>query len=68
MMEAKHKQFAESLRNILRNNTGNNTRSDNRSKSENLIIPPEDNYDLQAELERKFDELFGPLDEDDIPD
>ncbi len=26
----------------------------------------EDYYDLQAELERKFDELFGPLDDDEV--
>ena len=25
---------------------------------------PEDEYDLQKELEAKFDELFGPIDDD----
>ena len=25
---------------------------------------PEEEYDLQKELEAKFDELFGPIDED----
>ena len=29
------------------------------------VLPQnEDEYDLQKELEAKFDELFGPLDED----
>ena len=27
------------------------------------VLPQDDEYDLQKELEAKFDELFGPLDE-----
>ena len=30
-----------------------------------LNSEPEDEYDLQKELEAKFDELFGPLDDND---
>ena len=29
------------------------------------MLPQDDEYDLQKELEAKFDELFGPLDDDD---
>ena len=31
----------------------------------NQIEEEEDSYDLQKELEAKFDELFGPIDDDD---
>ena len=27
------------------------------------VLPQDDEYDLQKELEAKFDELFGPIDE-----
>ena len=29
----------------------------------NNIVQEEDSYDLQKELEAKFDELFGPIDD-----
>ena len=29
-----------------------------------IITDEEDSYDLQKELEAKFDELFGPIDEE----
>ena len=29
-----------------------------------VIADEEDSYDLQKELEAKFDELFGPIDEE----
>ena len=41
--------------------------SDSNKKEEAPIIPDsneDDNYDLAKELEAKFDELFGPIDED----
>ena len=28
------------------------------------VLPQDDEYDLQKELEAKFDELFGPIDDD----
>ena len=37
-------------------------KSENQSKT--LITDEEDSYDLQKELEAKFDELFGPIDEE----
>ena len=33
------------------------------SEKEEQIVEQEDSYDLQKELEAKFDELFGPIDE-----
>lgn len=35
-----------------------------KKEEEPPMLPQEDEYDLQKELEAKFDELFGPLDDD----
>ena len=32
-------------------------------ENEAPVLPQDDEYDLQKELEAKFDELFGPIDE-----
>ena len=37
--------------------------SENKPKWETSKIQEDDTYDLQKELEAKFDELFGPLDD-----
>lgn len=53
-------------KNAIKNQEENT--SDNNIKEETASILPqeseEDTYDLQKELEAKFDELFGPIDED----
>ena len=35
------------------------------NEKEAPMLPQDDEYDLQKELEAKFDELFGPLDDED---
>ena len=58
-MNIRHKKFVESIRIII-------DAEDKPSKSilaganEDL---DEDSFDLQAELERRFEEIFGPLDD-----
>ena len=41
-----------------------NIKNKSESQSKTLITDEEDSYDLQKELEAKFDELFGPIDEE----
>ena len=49
----KHSQFIQEIRKpFLVHDKGNNT-------SDPIWEKLEDDYDLQAQLERKFDELFG---------
>ena len=55
----RHKKFVESIRIII----------DAEDKPLKSILPgtnedlDEDSFDLQAELERRFEEIFGPLDD-----
>ena len=41
-----------------------NLESAEKSQKASIITDEEDSYDLQKELEAKFDELFGPIDDD----
>ena len=41
-----------------------NIKNKSENQSQTLITDEEDSYDLQKELEAKFDELFGPIDEE----
>ena len=41
-----------------------NIEPEEKSSKTSIITDEEDSYDLQKELEAKFDELFGPIDED----
>ena len=59
-MVNKHKEFAESMRNILRNDE-KNRKENNQRRDDNL---DEDSRSLQEILEQKFDELFGPIDDE----
>lgn len=59
-MVNKHKEFAEAMRNIMRNDEENRMKSDQRNE-DNL---DESSRSLQEILEQKFDELFGPIDEE----
>lgn len=58
-MNIRHKKFVESIRIII----------DVEEKPSKSILPgsnedlDEDSFDLQAELERRFEEIFGPLDD-----
>lgn len=59
-MVNKHKEFAESMRNIMRND-GKNRKENNQMRDDNL---DEDSRSLQEILEQKFDELFGSIDDE----
>ena len=59
-MVNKHKEFAESMRNIMRNDE-KNRKENNQRRDDNL---DEDSRSLQEILEQKFDELFGPIDDE----
>ena len=58
--ESNNPKDLQSIDNLLEENTPN------ENETEKAIVPQieEDTYDLQKELEAKFDELFGPLDDD----
>lgn len=57
----KHNKFAESLRNIMR--TEEKKQSETQRKSDEEY--DEETQSLQELLEAKFDELFGPIDDND---
>lgn len=57
----KHNEFAESLRNIMR--TEEKKQSETQRKSDEEY--DEETQSLQELLEAKFDELFGPIDDND---
>lgn len=57
----KHNEFAESLRNIMR--TEEKKQSETQRKSDEEY--DEETQSLQEFLETKFDELFGPIDDND---
>ena len=59
-MVNKHKEFAESMRNIMRNDE-KNRKENNQMRDDNL---DEDSRSLQEILEQKFDELFGSRDDE----
>ncbi len=59
-MVNKHKEFAESMRNIMRNDE-KNRKENNQMRDDNL---DEDSRSLQEILEQKFDELFGSIDDE----
>ena len=60
-MNNKHNEFAESLRNIMR--TEEKKQSETQRKSDEEY--DEETQSLQEFLETKFDELFGPIDDND---
>lgn len=64
-MNTKHKLFVEGMRSVLKDDTAHTEKNEEIQK---IVIPDEpmdqSDFDLQAELERKFDELFGPIDSD----
>lgn len=60
-MNNKHNEFAESLRNIMR--TEGKKQSETQRKSDEEY--DEETQSLQEFLEAKFDELFGPIDDND---
>lgn len=61
----KHKLFVEGMRSVLKDDTAHTEKNEEIQK---IVISDEpmdqSDFDLQAELERKFDELFGPIDSD----
>lgn len=57
----KHNEFAESLRNIMR--TEEKKQSETQRKSDEEY--DEETQSLQEILEAKFEELFGPIDDND---
>lgn len=59
-MVNKHKEFAESMRNIMRNDE-KKRKENNQRRDDNL---DEDSCSLQEILEQKFDELFGSIDDE----
>ena len=58
----KHKEFAEAMRNIMRNNEAEQKKAESKRGDEEL---DEESRSLQELLEAKFDELFGPIEDDD---
>lgn len=60
-MNNKHNEFAESLRNIMR--TEEKKQSETQRKSDEEY--DEETQSLQEILEAKFEELFGPIDDND---
>ncbi len=64
-MNTKHKLFVEDMHSVLKDDTSHTEKNEGTQK----IVKPDEpmeqsDFDLQAELERKFDELFGPIDSD----
>lgn len=57
----KHNEFAKSLRNIMR--TEEKKQSETQRKSDEEY--DEETQSLQEILKSKFDELFGPIDDND---
>lgn len=58
----KHKEFAEAMRNIMRNNEAEQKKTEPKNVGEET---DEETRSLQELLEAKFDELFGPIEDDD---
>ena len=60
-MIAKHKEFAEAMRSIMRNNEAEQKKTEPKHVEEET---DEETRSLQELLEAKFDELFGPIEDD----
>lgn len=58
-MNIRHKKFVETIR--LKIDVEERTSRSLSTESDEDVDT--DSFDLQAELERKFDEIFGPLDD-----
>lgn len=58
-MNIRHKKFVETIR--LKSDVEEGTPKSFSNESDEDVDT--DSFDLQAELERKFDEIFGPLDD-----
>ena len=58
----KHKEFAEAMRNIMRNNEAEQKKTEPKNVDEET---DEETRSLQELLVAKFDELFGPIEDDD---
>ena len=58
----KHKEFAEAMRKIMRNTEVEQKKAEPRYVDEET---DEETHSLQELLEAKFDELFGPIEDDD---
>lgn len=58
----KHKEFADSMRRIILNTEEKHKEKELKSTVDDI---DEDNRSLQELLEAKFDELFGPVDDED---
>ena len=58
----KHMEFAEAMRNIMRNKEEEEKKSNPKSADDDL---DEKTRSLQEMLEAKFDELFGPIEDED---
>ncbi len=58
-MNIRHKKFVETIRLKIDVEEGT-SRSLSTESDEDVDT---DSFDLQAELERKFDEIFGPIDD-----
>lgn len=58
----KHKEFAETMRNIMRNNEAEQKKTEPKCVYEETN---EETRSLQELLEAKFDELFGPIEDND---
>lgn len=61
-MVDKHREFAETMRNIMRNKESKQKRTEPKNVDYDL---DEETRSLQEMLETKFDELFGPKEADD---
>lgn len=61
-MRDKHKEFAEAMRKIMRNTEVEQKKAEPRYVDEET---DEETHSLQELLEAKFDELFGPIEDDD---
>lgn len=59
-MSIRHEQFVESIKQII--SKDDDVRRTSLPKTEDEA--DSDAFGLQKELERRFDEIFGPLDED----
>lgn len=60
-MSIRHEKFVESIRLIINEDESPSKSLSTGSDDESNI----DSFDLQEELERRFDDTFGPLDDDD---
>ncbi|MEY8428645.1 hypothetical protein AALA00_13200 [Lachnospiraceae bacterium 46-15] len=64
-MVNKHQRFTQSLRNIMRGTEAGKTNEAVKNRiDENTDFPDEEAFSLAEELAEKFDELFGPIDND----